>query len=212
MLFRSGGRYKRIRRRCKRKPSPELYQFKLECLAELEKLSEMGLIDLYYGDESHVCTEGYVPYGWQFPGEDVFIPSEKGAKINCFGLVSRSNKCHFRTTSANIDAHFICSELEMLSFQICRPTFLVLDNARVHTSKVIQERMAFWQERGLYLFFLPPYSPELNLSETVWRKLKKEWLKPEDYAEPDALFYATNRCLASIGRELSINFSPFNLN
>ena len=172
----------------------------------------MGLIDLYYGDESHVCTEGYVPYGWQFPGEDVFIPSEKGAKINCFGLISRGNKCHFRTTGDNIGSHFICAELEMLSFQICRPTFLVLDNARVHTSKVIKERMAYWQERGLYLFFLPPYSPELNLSETVWRKLKKEWLKPEDYAEPDALFYATNRCLASIGRELSINFSPFNLN
>jgi transposase len=181
-------------------------------LAELEKLSQAGLIDLYFGDESHVCTEGYVPYGWQFPGEDVFIPSEKGAKINCFGIISRSNECRFWTTCENIDANFICRELDMLSFQIRKPTFLVLDNASVHTSKVVRERMAYWQERGLYLFFLPPYSPELNLSETVWRKLKKEWLRPEDYAEPDALFYATNRCLASIGRELRINFSPFNLN
>jgi transposase len=172
----------------------------------------MGLIDLFYGDESHVCTEGYVPYGWQFPGENVFIPCEKGAKINCFGLISRDNKCHFRTTRANIDAQFICDELENLSFQIRRPTFLVLDCARIHTSKIVQERIPFWQQRGLYLFFLPPYSPELNLAETLWRKVKKEWLKPEDYAEPDSLFYATNRCLASVGRDLSINFSPFNLN
>ena len=132
--------------------------------------------------------------------------------MNCFGLISRSNMCHFRTSGDNIDARFICGELESLSFQIRRPTFLVLDCARVHTSKVIQERVAYWQQRGLYLFFLPPYSPHLNLSETMWRKLKKEWLRPEDYAEPDALFYATNRCLASVGKELSINFSPFNLN
>jgi transposase len=172
----------------------------------------MDLIDLFYGDESHICTEGYVPYGWQFPGEKVFIPAEKGTKVNCFGLISRDNKCRFRTTCANIDAQFICNELEIMSLQIRRPTFLVLDCARVHTSKIIQERLSFWEQRGLYLFFLPPYSPELNLAETLWRKLKKEWLRPEDYAEPDALFYATNRCLASIGCSLRINFGPFNLN
>ena len=181
-------------------------------MAELEKLSESGLIDLYYGDESGVCTEGYVPYGRQFPGEDVFIPSDRSAKVNCFGLVSRSNKCIFSTTAQSICSSFIVGELEMLSFQLKRPTFLVLDNARVHSSKAVKERMPFWQQRGLFIFFLPPYSPELNLAETMWRKLKKEWLKPEDYAEPDALFYATNRCLASIGKGLSINFSPFNLN
>lgn len=207
-----GGRYKRIRRRCKGKPDTELYQFKVECLKELEKLSVLGLIDLFYGDESHVCTEGYVPYGWQFSGENVFIPSQKGAKVNCFGLISRHNKCHFRTTGENIDAQFIYHELELLSFQICRPTFLVLDCARIHSSKIIREQMTFWQQRGLYLFFLPPYSTELNLAETLWRKLKKEWLRPEDYQEPDMLFYATNRCLASVGKDLSIKFSPFNLN
>lgn len=178
----------------------------------MEKLSEFGLIDLYYGDESHVCTEGYVPYGWQFPGENVFIPAEKGAKVNCFGLISRSNQCHFRTTKDNIDAAFVLGELELLSLEIRKPTFLVLDCARVHTAKIIVERLEFWQQRGLFVFFLPPYSPELNLAETLWRKLKKEWLKPEDYAEPDDLFYATNRCLASVGREWKINFSHFNLN
>ena len=48
---------------------PAYYERKLEKLLELENLSTSGKIDLYYGDESHVCTEGYVPYGWQFPGE-----------------------------------------------------------------------------------------------------------------------------------------------
>jgi transposase len=159
-----------------------------------------------------VCSEGYVPYGWQFPDEKVCILSEKGHKVNCFGLISRGNQCHWATTADNIDAFFVREQLERLSFQIRKQTFIVLDCSRVHTSKIIRERLEFWQHRGLFIFFLPPYSPELNLAETLWRKLKKEWLKPEDYLEKDKLFYAANRCLANVGKELNINFSPFNLN
>jgi hypothetical protein len=55
----------------------EHYQLQVEKLGELEQLSDSGTIDLYYGDESHVCSEGYVPYGWQFPDEEVCILSGK---------------------------------------------------------------------------------------------------------------------------------------
>lgn len=184
----------------------------MECLKEVEKLSTKGIIDLFYGDESHVCTEGYVPYGWQFPGEDVFIASSKGPRLNCFALISRNNHCHWATTTKSINADFIVEHLERLSFQIDKPTFLVLDCARIHTGKKVQERLPYWQQRGLYLLYLPPYSPHLNLAETLWRKLKAEWLAVEDYLEQDALFYATTRCLASVGTHLKINFSDFSLN
>ena len=183
----------------------------MECLKELEKLSKEKLIDLFYGDESHVCSEGYVPYGWQFPGEDVFIASNKGLRLNCFAMISRRNQCHWATTAQSIDADFIVEQLEKLSFMISKPTFLVLDCARVHTGKKVQERVKYWQQRGLYLLYLPPYSPHLNLAETLWRKLKKEWLAVEDYLQEEALIYATNRCLASVGTHLTINFSQFSL-
>lgn len=101
--------------------------------------------------------------------------------------------------------------LEELSFKIQKDTVLILDNASVHRAKIIRERIPFWQNRGLFIAFLPPYSPHLNIAETVWRKLKKEWLNPEDYIEKDRLYYATNRCLASIGREISIKFKKFNI-
>ena len=57
--------------------------------------------------------------------------------------------------------------------------------------------------------FLPLYSPHLNLAETVWRHLKGGWLQLEEYAQPDALTYATNRYLAAFGKELRRHFSPF---
>ena len=60
----------------------------------------------------------------------------------------------------------------------------------------------------MYLFFLPPYSPHLNIAEIVWRHLKGGWLQPADYLQDEQLAYAVNRCLANFGKELKINFSP----
>lgn len=188
----------------------------MERLAVLEELARQGKLNLLYGDESQVSSEGYVPYGWQFPGESVCVLAQKGYKINCFGLISRQNQCHWAATTDNINAQFVMQELEKLSLSIHKETVVVLDCARIHTGGLVQQRLTFWQQRGLFIFFLPPYSPHLNLAETLWPvrrcgKLKGEWLMPEDYAEKEALFYAVNRCLANVGRQLIINFSPFNL-
>jgi len=194
-----------------------LYQDRLERLAILEDFARQGQLDLFYGDESQVSSEGYVPYGWQFPGEDVCVLAEKGYKINCFGLISRQSACHWATATQNINAQFVMQELEKLSLTIHKETVVVLDCARIHTGNLIQQRLACWQQRGLLIFFLPPYSPHLNLAETLWPvrrcgKLKREWLVPEDYLEKDGLFYAVNRCLANVGQQLTIKYSPFNLN
>ncbi|WP_338395066.1 transposase [Fulvitalea axinellae] len=69
-----------------------------------------------------------------------------------------------------------CERLEKL-------TVLVLDNAPWHKS----EQKERWRERGLYLFFLPPYSPQLNLVEILWNKIKYEWLELKDYATSKTL-------------------------
>lgn len=181
-------------------------------MAELECLSRQGLLDLFYGDESQVCSEGYVPYGWQFADEKVFISAQKGFKVNCWALINRQNAFHWATTGQSITAKFVCEQLDALSFKLDRPTVVVLDNARVHTAGLIQQMRRIWQDRGLYLFFLPPYSPHLNLAETVWRHLKGGWLRPEDYSTADHLGYALNRCLANVGLGLKIKFSEFNAN
>lgn len=179
---------------------------------ELEKLSEAGLIKLFYGDESRVSSEGYVPYGWQFPDEEVAVYVEKGHWVNIWGLISRQNECHWATTERTITGQFVMEQLDKLSLSITKETFVVLDKASVHHAKLLQECLAIWQQRGLFLFFLPTYSPHLNIAETLWRKLKMEWLVAEDYLEKDSLLYAVNRCMATIGTHLNIKFSPFNAN
>ena len=96
-----GARYKRIRLRPQGSPGPQCYEYKKEKLKELKVLSNEGHIDLFFGDESHVCTQGYVPYGWQFKDEDVFVPAQKAARLNLFGFISRNNEYHGFTAQEN---------------------------------------------------------------------------------------------------------------
>lgn len=195
----------------KGKPDAELYQVRKEALSLLEAQSRAGNIDLYYGDETKISEEGYVPYGWQFKDEQVGIEATKGRSINCFGLLSRSNDFMYKTQEKNIDAQFIIQTLDAFSFSISKPTVVVLDNARVHTARKVKQLFPIWQRRGLYIFYLPPYSPHLNIIERLWKEFKEGWLKPSDYQDPDTLFYAVNRICAAIGTTLFLQFAAFKI-
>jgi transposase len=188
-FIRLGARYRRIRKRPRGKPSPQLYAYKCEKLQKLEDEHAQGLIDLYYGDESHVCTSGYVPYGWQFSGEDYHVPSDQKFRLNCFAIIDRNSNYDGFTTTESINSEKIIGYLDGLSFRISKKTVVVLDNARIHQARIVMRHRELWQKRVLFLFFLPPYSPHLNLAETLWRILKGKWIKPQDYISKDNLFY-----------------------
>jgi transposase len=51
-----------------------------------------------------------------------------------------------------------------------------MDNSPVHKSKEFIENFRQWAARGLFVRFLPTYSPELNLIEILWRKIKYAWM------------------------------------
>ena len=64
---------------------------------------------------------------------------------------------------------------------------IVLDNAGTHKAKRIKKQLERWQKMGLTLWFQPPYSPQFNLIETVWKKRKSFLLPRRCYNNPDAL-------------------------
>ena len=196
-----------------KEPDKDLYDYKVRCLQELEALSQQGEIDLYYGDETGVSTEGYCPYGWQGKEEKVSVAAlpVSRQRLNCFGCISRSNQFYYASSKEAINGKFIVGQLEAFSTQIIRPTFVVLDNARIHKTKEIQKRYEAWQRKGLYIFYLPPYSPHLNIAETLWRVMKGRWLQVKDYLSADTLFEATHKYLAEVGNKRSINYGSFNI-
>jgi transposase len=107
-------------------------------------------------------------------------------------------------------SQFSFEQMERFSIGLRRLTVVVLDNAAVPRARVIKERIGVWQQRGLFLFYLPRYSPPLNIVETPWRRLKYEWLTAKDYGTRETLCYAVRLALKAVGESLRINFSGFN--
>lgn len=183
---------------------------KVAGLAVLETLSEAGSIELLYGDAAHLDEQPNVPYGWQFRDEEVFMPSDKGAGINLFGFITRANRLIYEMTSERITGAFVVRQIEKLLAAITKPTVIVLDNAPSNRNRKMRERIPYWEARGLSVFYLPVYSPHLNIAEILWRKLKYEWLSPADYLDWENLKYQVRLGLSNVGSLLKINFSKFN--
>ena len=59
---------------------------------------------------------------------------------------------------------------------------MFLDNAPWHKSKYVQTKVQEWEQKELFLLYLPTYSPHLNKIETLWRFIKYQWLQLKDYA------------------------------
>lgn len=184
----------------------------METLALLEQQAENQGINLYYADESGVSEQGYCPYGWQFNDEIVSIPATHGQQINCFGLLSRKNELFFKTTTASINSEFLITFFDEFVLNCLKPTVVILDNAQIHKSKAFKERCKYWEKKGLFFVYLPPYSPHLNIIERMWLELKQRWLKPEDYHSFETLTYAVHLALMAVGNDLKINFNKFNFN
>ena len=88
------------------------------------------------------------------------------------------------------------------------PTVLVPANARLHHRAAFCARLQDWEDQDMHLFHLPTYSPHLNKMETLWRKVKYEWLRPAAYAGFSALKTAVWHILDHVGQHYTIKVAP----
>jgi transposase len=73
--------------------------------------------------------------------------------------------------------------------RVNKPLVVILDNASIHTAKKLKPYWDLLEEKGLQFYFLPPYSPELNRIEILWRKIKYEWLSFKSYSATELAGY-----------------------
>ena len=64
---------------------------------------------------------------------------------------------------------------------------MILDNASYHKSKKFKANLSKWSNRGLTLMYLPPYSPQLNIIEILWKFMKYYWIEYTAYLSYDNL-------------------------
>lgn len=179
-------------------------------LKVLWQLSKADSIDLYFGDESTFSMQPVLPSAWQEKDKPIAIFPQRDKKVNLFGIFRPDNVAITYRSGANINSQFLISAIDDFCQYIEKPTVLVIDNAPVHRSKLFYKQLSRWQEKDLYIFFLPRYSPHLNIAETFWRKAKYEWIKPADYFSFAKYKRKIKEIFNGIGFKYKINFKELN--
>ena len=77
-----------------------------------------------------------------------------------------------------------------------RPLIVVLDNASFHHALDVQDAIPERWKRGVYLYYLPPYSPERNRIERLFRTIKHYDLPERTYPTLDQLTAAVEAAFA----------------
>ena len=199
--------WKRVRRSLKAKRDPDLFERSRLELALLSMQARDELIDLRYFDQSGFTLEPSVPYAWQTIGTTIELPCSKSKRLNVLGLMGKD--CSFQSWvfDSSINSSVVVAFFDQLAESINRPMAVVIDNASIHTSGEFTENIEKWANKGLVIVKIPPYSPELNLIEILWRKIKYEWMPFSAYQSFQNLQECLFEILANIGKSYTIEFA-----
>jgi transposase len=204
---RAGLNWKRIRKSLRSKRDPDLFEQSRQQLTTLIEQSKQKEIDLFYFDESGFTLEPCVPYAWQPRGETIEVPCAKSKRLNVLGFVNR--ECSFTSVvfEGSVTSAVVVASIDHFISTLQRQTTLVMDNASIHKSLEFQENIEHWQQLGLTIVNIAPYSPELNIIEIVWRKIKYEWIPFSAYESFQNLKESLFDILANIGKSYTVNFA-----
>jgi hypothetical protein len=165
------------------------------------------MCELWYFDVTGFCLTPYIPYAWQPMGSDIEIPTATHRRrLNVLGFLHRRNDLYPHVIEGKVDTSTIVECFEQFSKQIKKRTYVLLDNAPMHRSHEFIRHIPKWVKRGLIIKYLPPYSPELNLIEILWRFMKYYWLPFSAYMSFPCLVQAVEDILIRFGKDYIINF------
>lgn len=159
-------------------------------------MAKNGLITLLFCDGVHL-TYGYQG-GYCWCKKRICVPSSYGRKrANLLGFL---NAVTYETTSIMNDSYLnsdsVCKGLEKLRKRYPdQYLYIVLDNAAYQRCKKVKKKA---EELNINLIFLPPYSPNLNLIERLWKFLRKELLANRFFKSFDAFFSAIDSFISSL--------------
>jgi transposase len=155
------------------KADPNLQQqFHDQILQPLLRKAQKGHCHVLFLDSAHFVLAAFVAMVWCF--ERIFVKTAPGRfRLNVIGTIHATSKeftALYNTTY--ITATTVVELLERLAKKYAtKPIYIVLDNARYQHCQLVRQTA---QKLGIQLVFLPPYSPNLNLIERLWKFVKAE--------------------------------------
>ena len=141
--------------------------------------------EIFFGDEAGVRSDFHSGTTWAPKGKTPVV-RVTGARFgfNMISAVSPKGQMRFMVVQGKVAAKQFCEFLRRLVFKSERPIFLILDGHPVHRSAKVKQLVESMKDK-LQLFYLPPYSPELNPDEWVWNDLKNNGIGRMSISGPD---------------------------
>ena len=148
--------------------------WKQETFPQIQARAKKEGAAIFFADEASVRTNYHAGTTWAPVGQTpVVAASGRTRSISMVSAVSPRGELHFQVYEEGIRKEEFLEFCKTLVQDMKRPVFLILDNSQVHRSKILKEYVE--QSSGmLTVFFLPPYSPDLNPDEWVWKNVKHD--------------------------------------
>jgi transposase len=142
---------------------------KIKALARREKA------DIYFGDAAHMRSDHHAGRTWGKKGETPIVMST-GARYRMSLISAVTSRGHMRfmiKEKGGVNADVFIEFLRRLMVGSKNRIFLIVDRGPAHVARKTKTFVASVSDR-LRLFYLPPYSPDRNPDELVWKHLKAD--------------------------------------
>src|SRR5487761_1903870 len=138
------------------------------------KATKSAADKIYFMDGTHPLHNSQLGYGWIKKGKEKFIKANTGRRrVNINGAYNIAQHKAIVREDESINAQSTITLMEQIQEQQSEgKIFLIADNARYYRCKLVSEYLQ--QNERIKIIFLPPYSPNLNLIERLWKWVKKK--------------------------------------
>lgn len=155
---------------------PEAVQAWLdEQYPEIERRAKAEGGEIHWGDETALVNTDVRGRSYAPAGKTPVTYTVGGTrqKLSMIATVTNQGKTRWMIIDEAFDADKLIEFLQALIKDAGKKVFLILDNLRVHHSKLVKAWVAEHQDQ-IELFYLPSYSPQLNPEERLNADLKQE--------------------------------------
>lgn len=178
----------------------------------IRSLAREAHADLLFLDESSIRSDYHSGTTWAKRGETPVVRSTaKRDKVNMISAISPKGEMRFMVFEGKWNAPRFIEFLARLIDRAEHPVFLIVDGHPVHRSRAVKAWLkdSNTERDRIRLFFLPPYSPELNPDELVWNHVKNHGVGRAAYSPDKQLRRLVYRRLFSLQRRPAIIRSFF---
>lgn len=189
-------------RRAIEQDSERVRMWKQEQYPEIAMRAKTEGAVIYWGDETAVKHDSNWVTGYAPRGKTPILKCHDGRwkTATMVSAISNQGLLRFKVQDKPMNQDSFIEFLSDLIADEERKIFLIVDNLQVHKSRTVMSWVEEHKDR-IELFFLPPYSPEINPDEYVNRALKTE-LRSRAPAAIDKLKQRTLRFMTKMSRNV----------